>query len=65
MRLVELLEDTIIHETATAGATGAGAVASVPGGLGAGFDPDGDWRSIYPKSKKKKSKKSIMIKRNM
>lgn len=65
MRLVELLEGVIIHETSTAGATGAGSVATAVGALGAGFDPDGDWRSIYPKNKQKKQNKPIVIKRNM
>lgn len=47
-----------INETASGGATGAASVASVTGGLGAGFDPDGDWRSIYGKQK------PIVIRRN-
>ncbi len=51
-----------VNETSTAGATGAGSVATVVGGLGAGFDPNGEWRSIYP-SKKGKNKKPLMIKR--
>lgn len=42
-----------MDESASAGATGAASVATVVGGLGAGFDPDGDWRSIYGKKKKK------------
>lgn len=42
-----------VAENATAGATSAASVAAVPGGLGAGFDPQGGWRSIYGKRKKK------------
>jgi hypothetical protein len=48
-----------MDESATAGATGAASVATVVGGLGAGFDPDGDWRSVYGKKKKK----PVMIRR--
>ena len=43
-----------MDESASGGATGAANVAAVVGGLGAGFDPDGDWRSIYGSKKKKK-----------
>ena len=41
-----------IIESATCGATGAASVATVVGGLGAGFDPNGD-KGIYQKAKKK------------
>jgi hypothetical protein len=40
-----------LDESASAGATGAANVATVAGGLGAGFDPKGGWRSIYSKKK--------------
>ena len=52
-----------IFESTTTGATAAGNVAVVPGGdgstggIGAGFDPDGDW-GVYNSSKPKKKKKS-------
>ena len=42
-----------MNESASSGATGAANVATVVGGLGAGFDPDGEWRSVYGKKKKK------------
>jgi hypothetical protein len=48
-------------ESATAGATGAASVATVVGGLGAGFDADYS-RSVYPAPKKEK-KKLLMLKR--
>jgi|ERR1019366_2821018 hypothetical protein len=47
-------------ESASSGGTSSASVATVVGGLGAGFDPDGDWRSVYGK---KKAKKPIIIKR--
>ena len=49
-----------LAETATAGASSAGSVATVVGGLGAGFDPNGDWRSIYSTKKPSKPKKDKM-----
>lgn len=58
--------DLKLKESATAGSTGAGSIATVAGGLGAGFDPDGEWRSIYSKREPKKSQsRSILIKRSM
>lgn len=51
-----------INETSTAGSTSAGGIATSVGGLGAGFDTSQEWRSIYPKTNKKKIK-SIIIKR--
>jgi hypothetical protein len=42
-----------IKEAASVGATGAASIATSVGGLGAGFDPDADWRSIYSTKKKK------------
>ena len=50
MRWKEIIQ---IRETASCGATGAASIAAVPGGLGAGFDPNGD-KGIYEKPKKKK-----------
>jgi len=41
-----------ISETASAGSTGAASVATVVGGLGAGFDPNGHW-GVYNDKKKK------------
>lgn len=38
-----------MDESATSGATGAASIATATGGLGAGFDPDGQWRSVYSK----------------
>lgn len=52
-------------ENATAGATSAASVATcigAPGGIGAGFDPTGDY-GIYPKPKQPKSKKAGVIRR--
>lgn len=52
---------TELMET-TSGATGAGAIA----GVNMGFDPDGDWRSIYNnKSKPKKKKQQPILRRNI
>ncbi len=47
-----------VAENASAGSTSAASVASTPGGIGTGFDPRGDWRSIYPKKRK-----TMMIRR--
>lgn len=52
--LLPELKKLELHESATSGGTGAANVATVVGGLGAGFDPDGDWRSVYGSKKKKK-----------
>ena len=41
-----------IVESASAGATGSASVATVVGGLGAGFDPNGH-HGIYQQAKKK------------
>jgi hypothetical protein len=48
-----------LGETATSGSTAAGSVATLPGGLGAGFDPNGH-KGIYEPSR---SKKPIVLKR--
>lgn len=42
-----------IGETSSSGGTGSASVATSLGGLGSGFDPNGDW-GIYPKPKRKK-----------
>jgi hypothetical protein len=42
-----------IDESASSGGTSSASVATVVGGLGAGFDPTDSWRSVYPKKKKK------------
>lgn len=61
MRYYEIIENKPnLKETASAGASSAGGVATVVGGLGAGFDPNGEWRSIYSKKKKPKT---LLIKR--
>lgn len=52
------LKKVPITETSSAGATGAGNVATSNGnvgGLGVGFDPDGDW-GIYEFAKKKRKR---------
>ena len=49
----------IVKETCSSGATGSASVATVVGGLGAGFDPNGD-KGIYEKPKKQKP---MMIRR--
>lgn len=54
--------DMKLDETASAGGSSAGNVATVVSGLGAGFDPNGEWRSIYSNKKKKKTK-PLMIRR--
>lgn len=58
----------LLSENATSGATGAGSIATAVGGLGAGFDPDGMYKSIYynsNKKPKKQKKKMLIIKRMM
>lgn len=50
-----------IDESASMGATGAANVATAVGGLGAGFDPDGEWRSVFPR--KKQAKKPVVLHR--
>lgn len=52
-----------IIENASAGATGAASIATSVGGLGAGFDPNGD-KGIYQNLPKKKSEsKPLVIRR--
>ena len=50
--LLPHLKKLSLQESASGASTSAGSVATVAGALGAGFDPDGDWRSVYPKRKK-------------
>jgi hypothetical protein len=50
------------REDATSGASCSSNVATVAGGLGAGFDARGDW-GIYSKPKKKKDDKPIVLRR--
>jgi len=57
MRYSEIVGKSNIKETASSGATGSASVATVVGGLGAGFDPNGD-KGIY-----EISKKPLLIKR--
>lgn len=57
MRYSEIVGKPKIKETASSGATGAASVATVVGGLGAGFDPNGD-KGIY-----QSSTKPVLIKR--
>lgn len=59
--LPELKKLIKIDEAATAGGTSAASIAVSVGGLGAGFSPDEEWRSVYPK--KKRSAKPIMLHR--
>lgn len=47
-----------MSESASAGGTSAGGVATVVGGLGAGFNPNGDY-GVYDKPKKRKKAKVI------
>jgi hypothetical protein len=62
MRWNEIVENKV-NETATAGATGSGNVATVPGGrgaagkgaIGAGFDPSGH-KGIYDAAERKKKR---------
>jgi hypothetical protein len=60
VKLKSLLQhqDDAIKESASSGATGAASVATVVGGLGAGFAPDETWRGIYG------STKPVVIRRN-
>jgi len=51
-----------VEETATAGGSSAGGVATVVGGLGAGFDDDMS-KSIYGKKKGKKKESTIIRRR--
>jgi hypothetical protein len=62
MKANEILSEAHLKEFASSGGSSAGGVATVVGGLGAGFDPNAD-HGIYEKSKKKKAKKPIMIRR--
>lgn len=63
MRANEILSETLLKEFASSGGSSAGNVASVPGGLGAGFDPSGDHGVYGENPKKKKRKKMTVIRR--
>lgn len=56
----------IVSETATAGASASGNVATSVGGIGAGFDPNGH-KGIYDaaerKKKRKKTESAVLIRR--
>lgn len=56
----------IVNETATAGASASGNVATCVGGIGAGFDPQGH-KGIYDtaerKKKRKKAESVVVIRR--
>lgn len=49
-----------LKETSTAGGTCAGNVATTVGGLGAGFDPNGD-HGIY--QSKRRKRKAVLLRR--
>lgn len=55
MRWTEIVGKPIL-ETASAGSTAAGSVATSIGGIGAGFDPNGH-KGIYDAAEKKKKRK--------
>lgn len=72
MRIRDLYDSTLgaeisaLIENASAGATGAASVAACTagsGGLGAGFDPNGYDRGVYPAPKKREKPKPKVIKR--
>lgn len=56
--LQRLEQRTDVTEAATTGGTSAANVATSVGGLGAGFDPDGGWKSIYSPEKRKPTEPS-------
>jgi hypothetical protein len=55
MRWTEIVATPIL-ETATAGASASGNVATSVGGIGAGFDPNGH-KGIYDAAERKKKRK--------
>lgn len=56
MRWSEIIGSKVV-ETASAGASASGSVATAVGGIGAGFDPNGH-KGIYDAAEKKKKSKS-------
>jgi len=54
MRWKEIIGQSV-NETATAGATASGNVATSVGGIGAGFDPNGH-KGIYDAAERKKKR---------
>ena len=63
MKASEILSEALLKEFASSGGSSAGNVASVPGGLGAGFNPNADHGIYGANPKKKKSKKAAVIRR--
>ena len=61
MNINDIVGSRTVYENATSGATGAASIATVVGGLGVGFDPNGD-KGIYSDVKPKKQK-PLLIKR--
>ena len=61
MRWNEIIGTTIV-ETASAGASASGSVATSVGGIGAGFDPNGH-KGIYDAAERKKTKKKGSVNR--
>lgn len=65
----ETIDEALLRENASSGATSAASIAVSPGGgggqgaIGVGFDPNGHDRGIYPAPKKRQTKKSGVIKR--
>lgn len=53
MRYAEIIDRAPIKEQASSGSTSAASVATVVGGLGTGFDPNGH-KGIYQDTGKKK-----------
>jgi len=65
MKANEILSEDLhreLFEHASAGGSSAGNIATSVGGIGAGFDPNGD-HGIYGKNPKKKSKKTPILRR--
>jgi predicted kinase len=57
---IAILKDSKISEHSSSGSTASSNVATNVGGIGVGFDPEGDF-GVYPKPKKKKTE--ILIRR--
>ena len=60
--IYDVVPTDALSENATTGATSAASIAVVPGALGAGFDPNGDW-GIYQGQKNKKEAKPLLLRR--
>lgn len=67
--LRQMIDEALLRENASSGATSAASIAASPGGgggqgaIGVGFDPNGHDRGIYPAPKKRQSKKPGVIRR--